>query len=513
MKIETIPQEDHQVKIEAEFEVELFESFKRRAARKIAKQAKIPGFRPGKAPYDVILRMYGEGAINEEAIELLIDEQYAKVLEEASVTPSGPGSLQEIVSMDPPKLSFLVPLKPEVELGDYKEIKLEYNPEPVLDEEINEFLTRLQKNYATAEPADRPIEKGDVVYFKLTGFENEEIILPETPVQLVMGEDEKKDNWPYEGFSKILMGMSEGDTKDIEYSFTEEAEDERFKGKTIKFVTDIQSVKTLTLPELDDEFANSLGQFENFAELEKAVREQQEENKKQDYDDRYYSDLIQKYTELSTVKFPPFMVDEEIEHMLKSLERDLKQQNLDFDTYLKLMKTDKEKYIEENVRPAAINRVKSSLIIDQVGQDEKIEVAKEDIEGIVSDTVQMLQNMPNQKGKKGKLDNEMVNNVTYNAISRLYNQRTLERMKALANGEIVEVEPEDLAEAIVEKAEEVVESEQPVETIADEVVESEQPMEAKAEDATEIVVEPDLEVESKESAQQVDSEGEETPKE
>jgi trigger factor len=199
--------------------------------------------------------------------------------------------------------------------------------------------------------------------------------------------------------------------------------------------------------------------------------------------------------------------------MLKSLERDLKQQNLDFDTYLKLMKTDKEKYIEENVRPAAINRVKSSLIIDQVGQDEKIEVAKEDIEGIVSDTVQMLQNMPNQKGKKGKLDNEMVNNVTYNAISRLYNQRTLERMKALANGEIVEVEPEDLAEAIVEKAEEVVESEQPVETIADEVVESEQPMEAKAEDATEIVVEPDLEVESKESAQQVDSEGEETPKE
>ncbi len=513
MKIETIPQEDHQVKIEAEFEVELFESFKRRAARKIAKQAKIPGFRPGKAPYDVILRMYGEGAINEEAIELLIDEQYANVLDEASVTPSGPGSLQEIVSMDPPKLSFLVPLKPEVELGDYKEIKLEYSPEPVLDEEINEFLTRLQKNYATAEPADRPVENGDVVYFKLVGYENEEIILPETPVQLVMGEDEKKDNWPYEGFSTMLIGMSEGDTKDVEYSFTEEAEDERFKAKTIKFVTDIQSVKTLTLPELDDEFANSLGQFENFAELEKAVREQQEENKKQDYDDKYFSDLIEKYTELSTVKFPPFMVDEEIEHMLKSLERDLKQQNLDFDTYLKLMNTDKEKYIEENVRPAAINRVKSSLIIDQVGQDEKIEVAKEDIEGIVSDTVQMLQKMPNQKGKKAKLDNEMVNNVTYNAISRLYNQRTLERMKALANGEIVEVEPEDLAEAIVEEAEDFVESEQPVEIMAEDIVESEQPMEAKAEDATEIVVEPDLEVESKEGEQQVDSEGEETPKE
>lgn len=482
MKIETIPQEDHQVKIEAEFEVELFDSFKRRAARKIAKQAKIPGFRPGKAPYDVVLRMYGEGAINEEAIELLIDEQYAKVLDEASVTPSGPGSLQEIISMDPPKLSFLVPLKPEVELGDYKSIELEYSPEPVLDEEINEFLTRLQKNYATAEPAERPVEKGDVVYFKLTGFENEEVILEETPVQLVIGEDDKKDNWPYEGFSNELIGMSEGDSKEIEHSFSDEAEDERFKGKNVKFVTNIQSVKTLTLPKLDDEFANSLGQFENFAELEQAVREQQEINKKQEYDDKYYSDLIAKYAEISTVKFPPFMVEEEVEHMLKSLERDLKQQNLDFDTYLKLLSTDKEKYVETNVRPAAINRVKSTLIIEQVAQEEKVEVAKEDIDGIINDTVQMLQNMPDQKGKKARLNDEMVNNVAYNAISRLYNQRTLERMKAMASGE-----------AQIETPEEIVET--------------------TSEDATENVIEQEIEVESKESEQQAESAGEETPKE
>lgn len=505
MKIETIPQEDHQVKIEAEFEVELFDSFKRRAARKIAKQAKIPGFRPGKAPYDVVLRLYGEGAINEEAIELLIDEQYAKVLDEASVTPSGPGSLQEIISMDPPKLSFLVPLKPEVELGDYKSIELDYSPEPVLDEEISEFLTRLQKNYATAEPAERPIEKGDVVYFKLTGFENEEAILEETPVQLVIGEDNKKDNWPFEGFSNELIGMSEGDTKDIEHSFSEETEEEQFKGKNVKFVTNIQSVKTLTLPELDDEFANSLGQFENFAELEQAVREQQEMNKKQEYDDKYYSDLIAKYAEISTVKFPPFMVEEEIEHMLKSLERDLKQQNLDFDTYLKLLSTDKEKYIEENVRPAAFNRVKSTLIIEQVAQEEKVEVAKEDIDGIINDTVQMLQNMPDQKGKKARLNDEMVNNVAYNAISRLYNQRTLERMKALASGEPEVEAAEEIVEEILDDATEIV--------VEQEIEATEESVEETSEDATENLVEQKIEVESKESEQQAESEGEETPKE
>jgi len=481
LKIETFTQEDHQVKIEAEFEVELFDSYKRRAAKKIAKQAKIPGFRPGKAPYDVILRIYGEGVINEEAIELLIDEQYAKVLEEASVTPSGPGSLQEIVQLDPPKLSFLVPLVPEVELGDYKEIKLDYNPEPVLDEEINEFLSRLQRNYATAEPAERPIQKGDVVYFKLTGFENEESVLEETPVQLIIGDDQQKDNWPFEGFSNELINLSEGESKEIEHTFSDDSDEERFKGKTIKFNANIQSVKTLTLPELNDEFASTLGQFENFAELEKAVREQQESNKKQEYEDKYFSELISKYAEIASVKFPPFMVEEEIDHMLKSLERDLKQQNLDFETYLKLLNTDKEKYIAENVRPAAQSRVKNSLIIEQLAKAEKIEVAKEDVDGIINDTVQMLQNMPDQKGKKSKVSNQTLNNVAYNAINRLYNQRTLERMKALATGE----------------------------TITD----SNSIGDLASEAVTDDVAETDLPVESMETNQQIDTEGDVTPAE
>lgn len=485
MKIETFPQDDHQIKIEAEFETELFDGFKRRAAKKIAKQAKIPGFRPGKAPYDVILRMYGEGPINEEAIELLVDEQYAKVLEEASVEPSGPGSLQEIVSMDPVKLSFLVPLKPVVEIGNYKDIQMEYNPEPVTDEEIAEFLTRLQKNYATAEPVERPIEKGDVVYFKLSGTDGDETVLEETPVQLVVGDDEQKDNWPFKNFSKKLIGMSEGESKDTTHTFGENEPDERFQSKKVKFTVNIESVKALTLPELNDEFANTMGQFESIDELKEAVHEQLESNKKQEYDDKFYSELIGKYTEISTVKFPPFMVEEEIHHMIHSLEHDLKQQNMDFETYLKLMNLDREKYIEENVRPGAISRVTTSLIIEQLAQEEKVQVAKEDIDGIVNETVQMLQNTPDQKGKKNKVTNEMVNNVAYNAISRLYNQRTLEHMKAMATGEVEE-------EPVEEKIEEIVE----------EVVE----------DATEASGDENLAVESEEE-NQTESNGEESPKE
>ena len=459
MKIETTPQEDHQIKIEAEIEAEIFESYKRRAAKKIAKQAKVPGFRPGKAPYDVIFRMYGEGPINEEAVELLIDEQYSKVLEEASVTPSGPGSLQEIVSMDPLKLSFLVPLQPEVELGDYKSIQLEYQPESVSEEEITEFLTGLQKNYATAEPVERAAEEGDLVYFQLSGHEGDVVVLEETPIQFVIGESDQQDNWPYENFSKELIGLNEGEEKVIEYTFSEDSEDEKFKGKTIKFSISIQSIKALTLPALDDEFATSLGQFENFEELEKVVREQQESTKKQQYDETFFAELMAKYGEIASVKFPPFMVEEESEHIIHNLERDLKKQNMDFDTYLKLMNTEKEKYVEENIKPAAINRVKNSLIIEKLAKEEKIEVGKEEVDNIVNDTVQMLNNMPDQKGKKQKVTSEMVNNVAYNAISRLYNQKTLDRMKALAIGES-ETE-EKISEEIEEQKSETVEPKKP----------------------------------------------------
>lgn len=503
MKIETTPQDDHQIKIEAEFEAELFDSYKRRAAKKIAKQAKIPGFRPGKAPYNVILRTYGEGAINEEAIELLIDEQYGKILDEATIIPSGPGSLQEIVSMEPLKISFLVPLKPEVELGDYKSVELAYSPEPVTDEEIKEFLSRLQKNYATAEPVDRPAEEGDLVYFQLSGNEGDVVVLEETPIQFVIGDSEQQDSWPYENFSKELIGLKEGDEKVIEYTFDENSSDEKFKGKTIKFTLRVQSLKTLKLPELDDEFAKSLGQFENYEELENVVREQQEATKKQEYDDKYFSDLISKFAEIATVKFPPFMVEEEIEHILKTLERDLKQQSLDFETYLKLMKTDKEKYIEENVRPAAINRVKNSLIIEKFAQEEKIEVSKEEIDHIVNDTMEMMNNMPDQKGKKQKVTSDMVNNVAYNAISRLYNQKTLDRMKSMASGEneIVEV-IEDEKEEKKEKAAE--ESKPKKATTKTAKAKSTEP-------STEEIKDSETEVESKKKRSKKEPKGDETP--
>ena len=142
MKLETVALEDQQTKLIAEFDAETLEKYKRQAARKISQNQKIPGFRPGKAPYDLVRRMIGDEALQQEAVELMLDDVYPQVLKEANVNPSGPGKLEEIVKMDPPTFAFVVPLQPQVELGDYKALRKEYQPETVTDEQVEATIRR-----------------------------------------------------------------------------------------------------------------------------------------------------------------------------------------------------------------------------------------------------------------------------------------------------------------------------------------------------------------------------------
>ena len=210
MKIEKEFRDDQQVLLTAELDSEVLEQFKRRAARNISKQAKISGFRPGKAPYDVVLRLYGEQAIEQEAIELIVEDYYPRFLDEAAVDPSGPGTLQEIVSINPPKFNFLIPLKPSVELCDYRSIRKDYNLEAVTDEDVSKVIENLRQNYAESEPVDRPAQEGDLVFVKITGklvdaAEDEAPVFNETPAELIVGGNEMRpDNWPFDGFTKEI---------------------------------------------------------------------------------------------------------------------------------------------------------------------------------------------------------------------------------------------------------------------------------------------------------------------
>ncbi|MHB0923372.1 MAG: trigger factor [Bellilinea sp.] len=441
MKLDVQPLEDHQVKVIAELEPELMEDFMRRAARKISRETRIPGFRPGKAPYDMVRRHIGEEALRQQAVEDIIDEYYPKILDEANIKPGATGSLDEIVSMDPPKFSFIIPLEPEVDLGNYKDIRLDYKEESVTDDEVNDFIQRLRTNYSTAEPVERPAENGDLVYVKFSGkltqpVEGEdELPFPERPAQFIVGNEVIQNrNWPYPGFNESLLGLSAGDEKIIRYTFPEDEADEALKGKEVEFTVNVQSIKAMNLPELNDEFAQSVGQFETVAELSKAVREQLEANKKDDADDKYYTELIDKIAEGATLKYPPQVLEHEVEHILEHLKEDLARQGMEMEAYFKMIDMDHEKYLEEEVRPAARKRIARSLIMDELAHAEAVKLEQSDYDEAISATVSQLQSQPKPRKAKEKIDQDLINNMTMNELSRKFNVKVLERMKAIATG-------------------------------------------------------------------------------
>ncbi len=450
MKIELQPRDDNQVQLIAEIDAETLEKYMHRASRQISQQSKIPGFRPGKAPFDVVKRMYGEDMIQREAIELMMEDVYPEALKQAEIDPSGPGQLEEIQNVNPPRFSFIVPLKPVVDLGDYRVIREEYTPVAIEEKDVEDVIKSLQNSFATAEPSTAPAKENDLVYATLSGELTEAAegespeLIRESPYQVVIGDTTPDgDAWPYAGFSANLVGLSDGEEKVVEYTYADESPYEKLRGKSARFTVKVQSVKTRSLPELNDEFAKTVGEFETLEDLRKNIRERLESTKTAEYDREYVNKVIDRMVEAASIKYAPHMLNDEVEHSLEHIEEDLKQQNLDLETYLKLRNIEREKFISEEVSPAAKRRLERGLILDKVAELEKVEVGKEELQQAVLQNLLGLQQDPEFAKIRGrKKFEELANMVTYQTANQMLNDRVLNRVKAIATGNADAVEQE-----------------------------------------------------------------------
>jgi trigger factor len=460
LKIEKQLLEDHQVELTVEVEADRMEANKRRAAKQIAKRGKIPGFRPGKAPYEVIVRHYGEAAIVEQAMDLLVDEIYPKVLEEAEIQPAAAGSLEKIEELDPPKLIFRVPLAPEIDLGDYRSLRLPYKYSAPGKKELDEALKEVQQMYATTETVEQPVEVGDYVMVDVKGerakpkeTEDRAAALSRDGYALVVREEAKDDEWPYPGFSKELVGMSPGESKTVKHKFPKDDPDESLQGETVNFEVTMKTVRSMTLPELNDDFAKTTGQFETLEELTESLKTDLENRSKAEYEDEYFVELIDKIKAGATIKYPPQVVEHEAEHVIDDLRQRLAQQGLDLETYFKMRQTTQEQFLEEEAKPVAIKRLERSLILDQLARDEKIEVDEGSLQNEFGQTLTELQYQGlnlDQVGGGKRGQQQMAEAIAMESASRLITRRTLERIKAIATGEY---KPEEAEEAVEEATE------------------------------------------------------------
>jgi trigger factor len=441
LKIELEPRENQQMQMVVDIDRTELDRFKRTAARKLAQKSKIPGFRPGKAPYEVILRHFGEAAIEQDAIEALIDDTYPKALEQAALKPSGPGSLEALDDKDPIHLVFVVPLEPEVVLGDYHAIRQDYTLEPVTEKDVDEFIKRLRTSYATAEPVERPAAKGDLVAVHISGVLQDakegEIaeVLKDTPSQAVVGDDTMDGGFPFPGFSKELVGLKAGDVKDVSHKFSKESEFEKLRGRKVNFTITVESVKVLHQPDLDDAFAQSVGEFENLEALRQAIHDQIETSRRDEYESGYFDTLFDALAAIATVKYPPHMLEEEIGQVIESIEHDLSHHQRDLPTYLKEIGKEEAAWIEEDIKPIAEKRLKRSLILDEISRKEAIELAEDELKGEFDRLLSnIIMSQDFQTLRKKYSTEHIVQSLSMQAATALMSRKVRERLKAIATG-------------------------------------------------------------------------------
>ncbi len=442
MKLETTPRDDHQVNVIAEFENSDLEAYMHKAARQISEKTKIPGFRPGKAPYAVVLRTYGNEAVREQALEILVDEKYPQILDEAKIEVSGMGKLDDIISMDPPKLSFTIPLAPVVTIGDLKSVKQDYVEPVVTDEQVEKAIKSVLANYSTPTNVEREAKEGDMVNMELSasfvkpeeGEEKE--FISKTPHQAIIGENDlHKETWPFENFSMNVIGMKAGETKTFKHKFAKDDRVEKLQGRELEFTVLLRGVQEITPPELTDEFVMKIGQFQNVDAFRDYMRRRLEADSKIEYDNQYYDDLLDKMVALCSFKYAPHMLEEETHSVLHSLQDTLAQQQMDLETYLKVRKMSLEELEEKELKPVAVKRLERSLLVTEISKTENLQLTDDELENSFNQTVNEISMTMDQKQiRKNFNDKKFSQAVAFEAANRAMNRKVLEYLRGLASG-------------------------------------------------------------------------------
>ena len=466
MRIEKEFLEGHQVRLQVEMEPALLEDSKRRAARKIANRIKIPGFRPGKAPYPVIVRQVGEAAILEEAIELLIDSQYPNILEQAEIKPYAPGKLEKIVSVDPPTMDIVVPLRPEVELGNYQELKKIYQPPTSEEKDVDDLLNRMRKRHVVVEPVDRPAQENDLLTIKIGAeivnpFQGENtVLISETSRQITIkpekltdaeAEDYEYSDWPYKGFSRELIGLNAEDSKTIQHTYPEDDPDEALRGRVVEFKLQVENVKSQTLPELNDDFALSIGDYPDLDALRKDIRTSLERQAIDTYNEAYDEQLLDDAVEQATFKYPQQALDAEVENVLTSLKNRLEQQKLSLDLYMKTRNLDADG-LRMEVLPVAEKRLKRSLYLLELAEAEGIKVNSEDVQSETIQTLDYLSQTLSKRELQRISDQDVISNLMGNVMANMLERQAMERLREIASGNKVSQPSEALEQPEIEES-------------------------------------------------------------
>ena len=373
MKATFISRDKNTVKFTMEFTAEEFEQAQIKVYQEAKNRFEIPGFRKG-----IIEKHYGEGVFFEDAIDALFRQFYGNALADLDleVIDSPAAEFSKIAKGEGFTVTITVECFPIVEVKDYKGVEVEKVVQEVKDEDVENELKAVQKRNARMILVERPAKEGDTVLFDYAGFVGDEQFEGGTAErqELVLG-----SGMFIPGFEEQLIGTTPGEKVDVKVTFPEEYHAEELAGKEAVFHCLVHEIKEEQLPELDDEFAKDVSEYDTLEELKNANRERLEAYAKTSAENQMKDAAILKVVEANDVEIPRAMVEDEIDRMIGELNQQLRYQGITIDKYLEFTGKSMADFREE-VRPEAEKAVKTRIILMGIVEAEKIEVSAEEME-------------------------------------------------------------------------------------------------------------------------------------
>ena len=470
MNIQTERLENHTARFTVELDATRLEQAKQAAAKKLAKRVNIPGFRKGKVPYKILVNYVGEGAILEDAVEILGNDIYKEALDESGIEPYGPGELEDFKVEPQPVFTFIVPMQPTVDLDDYRSTRLEWTQPEVTDEDVNRSMRLLQEQEAVVEDSQQPVALGNRVTLEMYAatidddaeeteaakveedHDNEHDhdhehegedhhhdhglggneFLHEHSAVLILSEDNEE---PAPGFRQALVGAQLGEVREFEITYPDDAEEwgEELAGKQAKFKVTVNKIETMTLPELTDDFAARVTEKEEkpltLLELRMRMRENLQTSLEQRVQQEYGGRAVDEMVEKATIAFPEALIDDQIERYLERLDRDLRQQGLTLDDYMRITTKTKDD-LKADYHDVALKNVKRSLVLREIREAENLDVSESQVD-------EQINNMLTQFGDQAESLRSMLDTpaMRENVRNDLLEQSVLDRVVAIARGE------------------------------------------------------------------------------
>jgi trigger factor len=372
VKVSSTELPPRQVSLDIEVEQDRLDRAMDDAFRRLAGRVDVPGFRRGKAPRAMVERLIGRDRIVEEALDHLLPDVVSEAMQQEKLEPYTRPRVESI-EFDPLRLKAIVGLAPKVELGDYKDsLRITADQLNVGEQQVDDVIQRVRENYAQWAPVERAVQIGDRVGLdlKATIADREEPVMQSKDAEFDVDPSGPRGE-PARGFSEQLVGLSAGDTKSFTLNMPEDYQDKDVAGKPAEFEVNVQWVKERELPALDDAFAQQVGEYSDVATLRAAVERQLQQSEESRVREKLEEDAMSKLVEISTIEYPPQLVEFQSQAMLENFTHNVERQGLQLSQYLRLIGKDQETF-EQEIRQEAESRVRRSLALDAFATAEVI---------------------------------------------------------------------------------------------------------------------------------------------